>query len=78
LYSERQAIPQHVTYKLDKAGALGERLEVIGRDAVVRELEAVVTLDRETAEELEHFLSSLLKGADGDEDQASEEEKGNE
>ena len=65
LYSERQAIPRRVTYKLGPDGELGEALEMIGRDAVVRELEAVVTLDPQTAEKLVSFLSSMMTEING-------------
>jgi hypothetical protein len=64
LFSERQAIPQRVTYSLREDGRLGDTLEVVGRDAIVRELEAVVTLDRDTAKELLSFLEKLLTVAD--------------
>ena len=64
LFSERQPIPPRVTYALREDGPLGDPLEVVGRDAVVRELEAVVTLDRDTARELVRFLTDLLQQID--------------
>ena len=67
LYSERQALPRRVTYRLGSNGELGEAIESIGRDAVVRELEAVITLDPQTAEVLATFLSSMLRDLEGSE-----------
>jgi hypothetical protein len=60
LFSERQAIPQRVVYKLED-GELGESIETIGRNAIVREIDAVVTLDLLVAESLLGFLEDRLK-----------------
>ncbi|MBZ9885628.1 hypothetical protein LB535_25130 [Mesorhizobium sp. CA10] len=61
LFSERQAIPQRVVYKFGDDGTLGDVLETIGRDAIVREVEAVVTFDLETATSLLNGLSDMIK-----------------
>lgn len=65
LFSERQAIPQRVVHKYDSEGFLGEVLEVIGRDAIVREVEAVVTLDVGVAKMLVRSLADYLKEIEG-------------
>ena len=62
-FAERQAIPQRVVYRLENDGALGEELEVVGRKAVVRELEVALTLDIETAQAVVRFLADSLREA---------------
>jgi hypothetical protein len=62
-FAERQAVPQRVVHKLEADGSLGEVLEVVGRDAVVREAEVAISLDVETAEAAVRLLTDLLKEA---------------
>ena len=49
LFSERQAIPQRVVQKLNDDGALGDIVETVTRDSIVREVEVAVTMDPDTA-----------------------------
>jgi hypothetical protein len=61
LFSERQAIPQRVVYSLMSDGSMGNVIERIGRDAVVREVEVAITLDIETATIFCKHLEDLIK-----------------
>ena len=65
LYSERQAIPQRVVHVVESDGNLGEEIESIGRDAIVREVEAAVTIDSKTALRFAKRLLELAKEIDG-------------
>lgn len=60
-FSERQAIPQRVVYKLNPDGSLGDKIEIVSRDAIVRELDIAVTLDPETVEGLVRLLVDLMQ-----------------
>lgn len=62
-FSERQAIPQRMVHKLEDDGTLGGVIESIGRDAVVRELDIVVTVDQDLAVTLARFLLDRLTEA---------------
>lgn len=72
LYGERQAIPQRVVYKLLPDGGLGEILEQVGRDAVVREVEIAVTMDKVLARALARRLLELVKELEADEQEGEE------
>jgi hypothetical protein len=60
-FSERQAIPQRVVYKLNPDGTLGDEIETIERNAIVREIDIVVSLDLETAEGLAGRLREMVE-----------------
>ena len=64
LFSERQAIPQRVVHELDSNGNLGTVLEQIVREAIVREVEVAVTMDRQTAVLFAQRLLNLAKDLD--------------
>jgi hypothetical protein len=61
LFSERQAIPQRVVYRLESDQSLGELIESVGRDSIVREVEAIVTLDSATAKAFAQRLLELVQ-----------------
>lgn len=62
VYSERPAIPQQTTQKIDEKGVLAE--EVMGarvtRGAVVRELEANLIIDVNTATQIVQWLQGKI------------------
>lgn len=62
-FSERQAIPQRVVHDLGPDGELGEPIEIIGRDSVVREIDIAITMELDTVERLEVFLREHLAKA---------------
>lgn len=66
LYAERQAIPQRVVYKVLPDGSLGDVIEQVSRDAVIREVEIALTLDRTLAKVFARRLSELVKELEAD------------
>ena len=64
LFSERQAIPQRIVHEVDSSGNLGKVLEQVVREAIVREVEVAVTMDRQTAILFAHRLLELAKELD--------------
>jgi len=62
-YNERQAIPQRIVYSLNDDGTVGDEIDRVGRDAIVREIEIAVTLDVATAQALMSFLGELIEKA---------------
>ena len=62
LYSERQPIPQQVTYEIREGSVLGEELkeERVGKSGIVREIEADVVLDLNAAKSLVEWLQQHI------------------
>lgn len=67
LYSERTPIPQQTIHQLTDAHTLGDELkeERISREGIIREVEAEVIMDIETAESLASFLNEKIVEAKG-------------
>ena len=65
-WSERFPIPKQVVHALKEDGSLGEEVkaERQTRDAIVREVEAGVVLDVETARALRDWLNERIAEAD--------------
>lgn len=61
LYSERQPIPQRVVHAIQPNGELGDIIDIIGRDAIVREVEAAITLEPDLARALAIRILDLVK-----------------
>jgi hypothetical protein len=57
-YSERQAIPKHQTFVLNKEGALGQPIaeKTVVRNAIVRELDVDVIMNIDVARALADWL----------------------
>lgn len=72
-FSERQAIPQRVVHRLDDNGELGDVVDVISRDSVVRELDIAVTFDIDTARQLIGFLRNVIGESENDNDSGRNE-----
>ncbi len=66
LFSTRWPIPRQTTYALKKDGILGNELlnERLNRDAIVREIEAEVIMDINTARTMHKWLGDKIKGVD--------------
>jgi hypothetical protein len=63
VFSERSPLPQVVTHRLNGDGTLGEILRVEGKQNVVREVEADLVMDLETAQKLSEWLQKRLEEA---------------
>lgn len=66
LFSSRWPIPRQTTYALKKDGTLGNELlnERLNRDAIVREIEAEVIMDINTARTMHKWLGDKIKAVD--------------
>jgi hypothetical protein len=65
VFSERPAIPQVATHKLVVNGdsaTLGEEIERVGKEGIVRELETDLLMTREVAQRLYSWLGERLSG----------------
>ena len=62
-FSERQAIPQRVIYALNPDQSLGEEIETVSRNSIVREIDVLISISVETAEALVDFLMGEIKTA---------------
>jgi len=67
VFSERWPVPTQITHKIDQAGTLGEELTErrATRGGIVRELEANLVFDIETAKRLADWLLGKIQQADG-------------
>ena len=67
VFSERWPVPTQITHKIDQAGTLGEELTErrATRRGIVRELEANLVFDIETAKRLAQWLMGKIQQADG-------------
>jgi hypothetical protein len=65
-WSERQPIPRTMIFLLKEDDTLGEevRSERVSRDAIVREVEAGVVMDLESAKSLRDWLDSKINEAE--------------
>ena len=65
LFSERNPIPQQTVQEVTEADTLGDerKAERVSRKGVIREVEAEVVMDVETAESLAEFLNSRVDEA---------------
>ena len=63
LFNERHPIPQQIVHKLDADGSLGDVIaeETVGRQGIVREVEAEAIMTLETAKSLIAWLSRSVK-----------------
>jgi len=62
LYSERVAIPQQTTHKINPDGQLGEEDQEkrVSKDGVVRQMEIDIIFNEETAKDLRNWLDQKL------------------
>jgi hypothetical protein len=61
-FSERIPIPQQTTFQLNEDGSLGpeDLSRRVAKEGVIREVEATVHMDMETARDVHEWLGSLL------------------
>lgn len=64
IFSERPSIPKLEEYELKKSGELGDQINYEGRQGFVREMDADLVMDYDTAKELKDILSNILKEVD--------------
>ena len=67
LFNERWPVPTQITHKIDENGSLGEELKErrATRKGVVRELEANLVFDIDTAKQLAQWLLEKIQQAEG-------------
>lgn len=64
LFNERPPIVQRETFAITSEGKLGERVERLQRDAIVREVEVTVLLDIGAARAVATFLNQAIEKAE--------------
>ncbi|MCK4793652.1 MAG: hypothetical protein KAV87_58525 [Desulfobacteraceae bacterium] len=60
LFSERRPIPRKETFRL-KEGQLGEQIDRIERDAIIREIEVEALVDLDTAKSISKWLEANIQ-----------------
>lgn len=67
IFSERWPVPTQMTHRIDEDGSLGEELaeKRATRRGIVRELEANLVFDVETAKRLVQWLAEKIQQAEG-------------
>jgi hypothetical protein len=62
LWNERASIPKRLAYEIEEDGSLGELIEeeCEDRKSIIREVEAVFTIDLETADSIASHLRELV------------------
>ncbi|NQU08599.1 MAG: hypothetical protein HQ583_08560 [Candidatus Abyssubacteria bacterium] len=71
VWNERWPIPQQMVYELKEGGVLGKEKNRITRGAVVREVEADLVMDVETAKRIKAWLEDKIEKASQDEEEKS-------
>lgn len=61
IFSERQAIPQTITQELSPDGTVGAAIAHTGKEGIVRELEADVLMNLDTAKALHKWIGDRVK-----------------
>ena len=61
IFSERQAIPQTITQEVSPEGIIGEVTGHTGKEGIVRELEADVLMNLDTAKALHKWIGDRVK-----------------
>lgn len=66
IWNERWPIPKQTAHELDSRGILGEevRQDRVTRDAVVREVEAEIVMDLDTARKTREWLQKMIEAAE--------------
>lgn len=59
-YSERAAIPQETEVEVSPTGSLGARVNQVGKDGIVRELDVDIMMSKRAARELRDWLTEKL------------------
>lgn len=60
LYSERPAIPQTITHKLNPDGTLGEVTSSTGKQGMIREMDVDIIVNLEAARSLRDWLDQTI------------------
>lgn len=63
-YAERAAIPQLIVHDVDEHGRLGDKIDEVTRGGIVRELQADLFMDLQTARSLHELLGKALSSWD--------------
>ncbi len=61
LFNQRAALPQVIELMISPEGQLGKEVNRVGKEGIVREMEAGVVMSAKAAEELAHFLLEQVK-----------------
>lgn len=61
LWNERSSIPRQVVYKINPDGVLGEEIDRVDRNSLIREVEVDLILDQITLEKLKLLIDEILK-----------------
>lgn len=64
LWNERRAIPNQETYSVSPEGFLGDEISYISKTGMIREVEADIILNRESALSLKRLLENILSDED--------------
>lgn len=61
MYSERPAIPQQITHRIEEDGSLGKEIKRSGKSGVVRQMEVDLFMTEDTARSLKVWLDEKLE-----------------